>query len=57
MLFSDFKVWGLRNIPTPPMMALTELFHAADETNVQAYQYHGILSRVHDGIIYVLVHK
>ena len=28
MLFSDFRACGPISIPTPPMMALTEFFHA-----------------------------
>ena len=28
MLFSDFKARGIISIPTPPIAALTEFFHA-----------------------------
>ena len=34
MLLSDFRTQGLRSIPTPPMMALTEFSHAGAEINV-----------------------
>ena len=34
VLFSDFKVCGLRSIPRPPMTALTEFFHADAQKNI-----------------------
>ena len=34
MLFSDFRACGPISIPTHPIMALTEFFHADAETNV-----------------------
>ena len=34
ILFSDFRAWGPISIPTPPIMALTEFFHADTETKV-----------------------
>ena len=33
MQFSDFKVRGQKSIPTPPMMALAEIFYVDAETN------------------------
>ena len=36
ILLSDFKAQGLRSIPTPPMMALTEFVSADADTNVPA---------------------
>ena len=56
MLLNDFKARGLRSILTPPMMALTEFFHADTETNVHLYQYEGILILFSYGSIYVLVY-
>ena len=46
MLFSDFTVWGLRSIHTPPMTALMEFFHADTETNVHPLpvSWHSIFS-------------
>ena len=35
VLFCDFKPRGLRSLPTPPMVALTEFFHVHAETNVR----------------------
>ena len=37
MLFSDFKAWGLRSIPTPPVAELTEFFHADADTTVHPF--------------------
>ena len=34
MLFSDFRARSFISLPTPPIMALTEFFHADAETNV-----------------------
>ena len=34
MLFSDFRACGSISIPTPPIMSLTEFFHADAEANV-----------------------
>ena len=51
MLFSDFKVWGLRSIPRPPTVALTEWMPRQMSTH---YRYHGISSLVQYGNIYVL---
>ena len=34
MLFSDFRACVPISIPTPPITALTEFFHADDDTNV-----------------------
>ena len=33
-LLSDFRVRELRSVPTPPLTALTEFFHADAETNI-----------------------
>ena len=34
ILIRDFKARKRRSIPVPPMTALTEIFHADDDTNV-----------------------
>ena len=37
MLFSDFRARDSISIPTPPIVALTEFFHADAETNVHPF--------------------
>ena len=36
LLLSDFKIWGLRNIPMVPIAALTMFFYADAETNIHS---------------------
>ena len=38
MLLSDFRVQGLKNIPTPPVITLTEFFCTDPEINVHPLQ-------------------
>ena len=54
-LFHDFKAWGLRSIPTPPMAASMELSIQIRWQTFTHYRYHGISGLVPYGNIYVLV--
>ena len=54
LLISDFKAWGLRSIPTPPMLALT-VFSLWILRQIFIHYRYGILLSVCYGSIYIFV--